>query len=547
LTNTTGAAFHPVSISYRLNQPATGGVTVNILQGSNVVQTIAAPAAMGTNSVAWTPSTGGTFSVSITAAAAGFPLWTQISIDTNAGMPVNYPLGMDVDRNTNSPYYGRVIVGCAYTNLQSGSVPAAALKTGLYKMNADGSQADEGWYGNANYLADDAGDVPVPGQMPNSSGSNPVIIRIGEDDRIYWCDNTSLGAVVACDMQATTNQVVIDDGLFGNLGGPNNYTGNPDLNDLDYGIQHFDITGTTTASAAVWLCDVDSPNWGIWMYHLKKGAADPADTEGTQAVIVGGVSDLNLGSSGGCMIDSNLDIFVSQNLPTNGPPKRTMEYTNWNNSILPPKAEGSAYAFGKATNQVMWSAGGSDATFCGVRSTVINSRAHPTFIALPMIAGVNNTFYGIRVLNAANGSVVSVTNGSTVQTLTNIDYTEQYTCAAWDNVGNLYGASTTRNVWRVWSPPGANSATTVAVAQIIVPVPFAITSYSAVPAAGGCSTVTIHFTYPGNLSASSFKLMSSTSVNGAYKAVSGATITGSAGVYQATCTSCSTEYFVIEE
>ena len=465
------------------------------------------------------------------------------------GMPVFYPQGMDVDKNTNSPYYGRVVVGCADATLSGTNtiVPAAAQKTGLYKMNADGSQADEGWYGNANYLADDAGDPPVSGQMPYSYEDNPLIIRIGDDDRIYWCDNSALGAIIACDMQAATNQIVIDDGPYGELGGPNNYAGNPDLAYLELGIQHFDITGAGTSNAAIWLCDIDIPNWGIWIYHLKNGASDPADTEGAQAVIAGSSSDLALGSSGGCMIDTNLDIFVSQNLSTNGPAKRTMVYTNWNHGALPPEQAGSAYAYGKAANQVLWSAGTSDATFCGVRGTAINSRRNPTLVALPIIAEASNTAFGIRVLNAFNGSVVSATNGSTIQVLTNLDYSQQYTCAAWDNVGNLYAASTTRYLWRVWSPPGTNQATTIAMAQIIVPVKFAITGVTAVPKGAGCDAVTIAFTAPGNPAPSVFHLVSSTALNGAYTTVSGVSITGNSGAYQAVFTNCATAFFQIEQ
>jgi len=34
---------------------------------------------------------------------------------------------------------------------------------------------------------------------------------------------------------------------------------------------------------------------------------------------------------------------------------------------------------------------------------------------------------------------------------------------AWDNVGNLYALDGTAEVWRAYSPPGTNQATTVAV------------------------------------------------------------------------------------
>jgi hypothetical protein len=54
--------------------------------------------------------------------------------------------------------------------------------------------------------------------------------------------------------------------------------------------------------------------------------------------------------------------------------------------------------------------------------------------------------------------------------VTNLDQTggDQYTDVAWDNMGNLYALDTTTNVWRVYSPPGANQATTTAVPFIQV-------------------------------------------------------------------------------
>ena len=551
ITNTPTPA-NPATITYRLNQAATAGVTVAILQGNTQVATINGGTAMGLNTVLWggtngagaAVSTGVTYSISITAKANGFSFWTQISVDANAGMPAYYPLGIDVDKNTNSPYYGRVIMGCALNGGSASSVPVAAQNAGLYKMNADGSQADEGWYGDAGYTTDDAGDTSSGTTMPTTSppGFDPFIIRIGDDDRIYWCDNSDLGAIIACDMKATTNQIVINE---------SGYAKNPDFSDLDGGIEQFDVTGTTTTHPALWLCDMydDYPNWGIWMYHMAGGVADPNDTKGTQAVQAGSASDLYEGSSGGCMIDTNLDIFVSQDPLGNDAVLRTMEYTNWNHGVLPPEAGGSGYAYGTTTGQVHWGLGTSDNTFCGVKDTVINSRTHPTMVALPMILDHegNNTAFGIRVLNATNGSVISVTNGVTVQSLTNMDYANQYTSAAWDNVGNLYGASPTTNLWRVWSPPGGNTNTTVAVAQVVIPVPITITGITASPTSPGCATVTITFTAPANLASSAFRLLGSATVNGTYTTVGSVTFSGGSGTYQATFTNCSTEFYLIEE
>ena len=532
LTNATAFQDLPASISYRLNQVADRGVAVNILQGNTVVQLIAGGTNMGSNAVSWIPASTGTYSVSITAAATGFTNWTQIST-TNPGNYISYAAGIAVDNNTNSPYYGRVVVGCAAA---SGVNPVSGSNNmdGIYKLNADGSYADEGGFGYGGYTTDDFGNTSSPGQMPSQSGGVPWSLKIGDDDRIYMMDYSSLGAVIAFDMKVTTNQIVIDDGYKGSLGGPHNYTNNPYFGSLAYGLNNFDMTSTTTSNAAIWLCDSapDSPNWGIWMYRLRNGASDPADTKGIQAVIAGSSSDLSEGSSGGCMVDTNLDIFVSQSLYDNDTPSRCMEYTNWNRGILPPEGNGPTNAYGTNTGQVRWSVGTNDATFEYVQDTVINNRQHPTMVALPMLAG-NDNYPGIRVLNATNGSVI----------LTNLGYPAQYAGAAWDNLGNLYGAAWPNSFWQVWSPPGTNQATTLAVAQVVVStLTINITEISAIPSSPGCSAITITFTNSSNLLPSAFNLFGSTTVNGAYTNV-GALITGGPGTYQAAVTNCSSPMF----
>jgi hypothetical protein len=407
--------------------------------------------------------------------------------------------------------------------------------------------------------------------MADSGGFDPMKIRIGDDDRIYWVDNSDFGAIVACDILATTNQVVVCEGAanFGRDTGPL-WSGMADFSDTgdNIGFQEFDVTATTTTNAAVWLCDNDygagpgDGNWGVWMFHLTNGAVDPNDTQGTQVVYAGSPSDLSLVSSGGCTVDANLDIFVSQSRSGEEAVYDSMVFPNYNGGVLPPENSGTSLPgeFGLATNEVKWGYGcgvdstcATDPSFEAVADTVINSRTSPTIVACPMREGaqfvLGTTGGGIRLLNAANGSIVTATNGSgaVIQTLTNLDNGQAYGCAAWDNVGNLYGASTTRHLWRVWSPPGTSANTTVAVAQVVVPLPFQITGITAVPAGAGCANVTITFTAPASLPASAFTLVGSSTLNGAYTAVAGAAITGGSGVYQAAFSNCSTGFFEIEQ
>ncbi len=562
-----------ITISYRLNQAATLGVKVEIMDGTTNIASLVGGTAMGLNSVIWGGTntagqhlTNGTFSVAITAATAGSPTWQQISVDTNPGMPAYYPLGIAVNNSSNSPFYGRVVMSCAApagTFSAPSSVTAAAQLVGLYKMNADGSQADEGWFGNAGYLDDDGGDAEVAGQMPSTVPYNvdPMKLRIGEDDRIYWVDNSAFGAIVATDMEATTNQMVIDDGFTS----AHNFSQNPDIGLLNVGVQAFDVSGTTTSNAAVWLCDVDYPSWGIWMYHLTNGASYLDDTYGVQAVQTG--NDLFYVSSGGCMVDTNLDIFCAQDWPAEAAIYRGMEFTNWNAGALPPRDTNGFtafnYALGTTTNQVAWGFGdgvdavsATDPSFEAVMDTAINSREHPTMVAFPMAVGDDNgTGGGIRVLNATNGSVITATNGATVQVLTNIDWGHAYTCAAWDNVGNLYAASTNLFLWRVWSPPGGSTNTTYSAATVSLgtnttggggttnpPSSLVITS---VTRSG--QTLTISFTDPAPDVATDYTLQSAVTLKGPQdEVVAGATVTGS-GTYsvQATVPVATTQFYRI--
>jgi hypothetical protein len=547
LTNAVAFVNVPASISYHLNQAATMGVTVNVWQGTTLVASIPGTTSMGLNTVSWTPAATGNYSLSVTAAAAGFVTWTQISADTNAGNYAYSPNGMAVDNNTNSPYYGRVMVGCSSANGTAiNPISGAIIKDGVYKMNADGSFADEGGFGYGNYTMDDGGNTSV-NEMPSLSTLVPWRLRIGDDDRLYMLDFSDEGAIVAFDMEVTTNQIVIDDGGYdgGAHGGPHNYAGNPDIDDLAFGIGNFDVTGTTTSNAAVWLCDFDSPpNWGIWMYHLINGQSDTND-DGTQAVATGG--DLSVTSGGGCMIDTSLDIFCGQNLNAETAAYNVMEFAHWNSGVLPRPSSLFTNAVGAHAGQVAWGYGcgvdstcATNPTFEAVQDVVLNSRASPTIVACPLGAGNDDmNGSGIRLLDATDGSIIE----------TNLDFGEVYTCAAWDRVGNLYGASTSRNVWRAWSPPGSSTNTTVAVAQVTVMDIGAIkiTSIAAVPTTTGCANVTISFTTPGNPAPSAFTLETSTNLNGTFTPFSGAEITGSSGTYQAAFSNCSTAFFRIEE
>jgi hypothetical protein len=73
--------------------------------------------------------------------------------------------------------------------------------------------------------------------------------------------------------------------------------------------------------------------------------------------------------------------------------------------------------------------------------------------------------------NCVNGAarVFETTNGTPVVTLTPAT-SHYHTDVAWDNVGNLYAIDDYGALWRVYSPPGTNQATTVAVPRVQIGV-----------------------------------------------------------------------------
>lgn len=554
LANASVSQGSSVTISYILNEPATSGVTINILSSTNVVRSISIDAGnagtlRGTNSVIWdgtdnsqTVVAGGKYSVSITAAATGYSDWTQTTQDTNIGNTASFPWGIDVDKNTNSPYYGRVVMSCANAN------PSTTNGTGLFKMNADGSFADEGWYGYANYSTNDGGNV-LAGQMGPSGWHCPEMIRIGEDDRIYVMDNSAVGAIIACDILATTNQLVIDEGTYtdpyGNhsvWGGPNNYGQCPLINDLSvngWGIRQFDVCGLGTSNAAIYLVDTgDNPNWGIWCFRFDTngaGFSDTNETQGCQVIYAGNDPDV---TGGGVMVDYNMNIFFSSaHVSSADPGQRTFLWTNWAGGTLPPENSTFDTAFGNGGQPATWEVGSTDPYMTGIADTVINSRAYPTLVAVAMAqgdavpGGHGGQNGGIRILSAVDGSVVK----------TNLDIANWYVTCAFDAVGNVYGCTWSANLWRAWSPPGANQATTKAVFSINVAGPFKVTSSNV-----SNGIVTINFSGPSN-DPTAFKLVGSSTVNGTYSQVIGSIITGSNGSFTATATALgATQFYQIQ-
>src|ERR1035437_5091256 len=203
---TTNVSVQPgssLSISYILNEPASAGVNLQVLSGATVIRSISlaggvAGANRGTNTVVWdgkdnssNNALAGDYSASITAASSGYSGWTVTSDDNNDGNYSWEARGIAVNRNTNSPYYGRVFVG----NSSAGPGSSNGDLVGIQKLNADGSAADEGRFST--------GGVAWGGGL-----FSPWKIRVSDDDQVYIMDWLGRGDVYRFDAILSTDSMV---------------------------------------------------------------------------------------------------------------------------------------------------------------------------------------------------------------------------------------------------------------------------------------------------------------------------------------------------
>jgi hypothetical protein len=407
-----------MAISYILNDNASAGVSVRIGSGTNAVNTITAPAGsvgtqVGLNFVNWggTNDSGanvppGVYTVSITAASLGYDDWTNITDDgTNFLAPG--PRGIDVNRNTNSAYYGRVFVGCAD--------PLYAI----LKFNADGSPADEGELSTGGLT------------WGNGTGVNsyysPWKIAVGANDKVYINDFSGYGVVYAFDETISTNY---QDALEAT-----NYP----LSDLTPYLSGLYTTGSAT-NGEFWMTDEQAAgSAGILRWQLTADGTVATNDTGTVIVPVANGSRLSVAPYD-LAVDTDGSIYTIQFL-TNADPADAVVM------CFPPYQ-------GVPETDATWAVGAGDTNLLDAYGVAVNQTA--SFVAVA-IRGDGDPEMGLTGLL----NLYYATNG---QFFTNLDQTggDQYTDVAWDNVGNLYALDTFSNVWRAYSPPGSNQATTVA-------------------------------------------------------------------------------------
>ncbi|SPE51501.1 conserved exported hypothetical protein [Verrucomicrobia bacterium] len=527
-TNVNLPAAGSVSISYILNEPASLGATINILNGTSVVRALALPAGspgtlLGTNSVTWDGTDGnsnnvpnGVYSISITAASSGYTNWTQITTDTNAGNYVFYGTGIAVDRNPASPYYGRVFVANAIEGPNPETNPGDV--NGVLILNADGSPADESptnWCqtGGLDWMND---------------GFAPWKIEVSGDDHVYISDlSTSGGLVYRWDPLLSTNSqlLVLDTNNWGAGGG--------------VALSGPGIFGTGT-NTEIWMADTRNPGFPISLgvIEYKVTAAGTCASNDTGTTVVGLGSSTNGLDLDQAPWDVDLDqyhnIYTIQYILDSGDPS---------SRVFCFPAYNPATNQGKPETNAIWAVGAGDDTYGGASGIAVSPDGTYVAVALwGVLAGNDYTNGNTRILSATNGAFVTELD-LVPDTLDVVD-----SDCAWDAVGNVYFIHghpdyVTPGVWRAFSPPGTNQATTVAPAIVqfgatVVTQPL----ITGITVSNG--TVVITFTAGASDSASAFAILGAALAAGPYSAISGATIRQlSAGVFQASFSSSTAHQF----
>ena len=427
-----------VTISYLLNEPATAGVTIEILRAETVVFSQVFPgggpgAERGQNAFVWdghdanhtlVPLTN--YTVRITAAAHGYGQWTQISDDFNPGNYAWHPTSIAVNRNTNSPDYGRVFVA----NANPGPNPGFNVGdlVGLLKLNADGSRAFEGAFSTGGW--------PWAGD-----GFSPWKLEVSADDHLYvhdWASNV----VLRFDQRISSESRLE---VWGAANRP------------PAGAANFAGLSLGGSGTNAWLSLADASltnSLGIRRWPIGQDGRVAAGELGLTVVDVGSNSDLTIAPYDLTVDASNRTYVIQYREAAGDAAPRVL--------CFPPDTDGVP-----AQTNAEWKVGSANNSMRGASGVAVDREAR--YVAVAFAGALVNGFWtGGRttVFDAATGVVVTnlITDLPGGESHRHLD-------VAWDNVGNLYDVDNYEGLWRVYSPPGSNAAVTVALAPLRVTEP----------------------------------------------------------------------------
>lgn len=426
-----------VEISYLLNESASAGVTIDFLDGDIVRHSIFLPGGSseterGEHRISWNGKNAQgenvpfvPYTVRLTAAAQGHDTWTQISDDSNPGNSAWEPTSIAVNRNTNSPHYGRIFLA----NASLGPSPDFNLsdQVGILMLNADGSRPSE--------ATNTTGGWNWAGE-----GRSPGKLEVSEDDFLYVND-PARKVVLHFDqgLSSASRRVVLRE----------------DHLPEDANFDGLAITGRG-ANACLWMADRNpAGSLGIRRWQLLGDGTVAEGDLGATVVQAGGDSDLTIAPCDVALDASNRIYTIQYRDAVLDSAPRLLSF--------PPYPHAAP-----ALTNAVWQRFSSVTTpMRGAAGVAVDPTGR--FVAVAF-AGATNS--GSRT--GGRTILFEATTGDTVVSfVTGVpgEESHDHLDVAWDNAGNLYTVDHEEGVWRVYSPPGSNAAVTHAVGQLRLATP----------------------------------------------------------------------------
>ncbi|MEJ5296491.1 MAG: YCF48-related protein [Armatimonadota bacterium] len=211
-----------VQLSFRLNEAADQEVRIDIHRADNdaLVRSVSlGPLPKGLNTWTWDlrnnanalVPTNVEYYFKVYTRGSGYGAWTQISDDNVREVQFEFPRGVDVNKDPNSPLFGRIYVLQART---ATTVSGRPTGNGAYALNADTTDA----------LGQ--GDTAFSGGVPwTTSTSSPYRLIVGPEGKIYFFDftDTNGGVWVAPPDLSGNWTALLDPADISNSGGGSAY------------------------------------------------------------------------------------------------------------------------------------------------------------------------------------------------------------------------------------------------------------------------------------------------------------------------------------
>ena len=494
ITNVPATPNDVLVISYILNEPASGGVTIQLLSGANLVRSLTVTngqgAVRGANTIVWqdfgTNLPNGTYSVKVVAASTGYTNWTQITSDTDdANTWVFEGHGIAVDRNPTSPFYGRVFVANSVLGFNPDIIPGDNV--GILKFNADTSAADEG-----------ISSAGLDGHNWADNHVSPWKLQVSADDYVYVDDLANGGELFRWDPTLSSNSLA--------------YVLRQDNQPAGAALSGPALAGAG-ASTQIWMANTNAAE----IYQWAVGANGLCATNDTGRLVIKGAGqnffDLAL--------DPDNNLYTCTYVGTSGDTSPRVFRFPSSNGTLP------------LTN-FEWAVGGEDDSWAGASGIAVDPSGTYVAVAFEGPGGIFSTNGNTKILWATNGALAANLD---LGVMMQGDANHDDTACAWDAVGNIYYIDTYFSRWRAFSPPGTNQAATVAVANILLndgstPPPSSSIQITHLAVSGG--NVNLDFSADTNDAATSFTILGAASVTGPFTSIGGAVITQTApGLFHA--------------